>query len=340
MSKVRHSKRLSVPVRACCCFLVLCSCSNGILVKSAVIIGETKPNPQILVLLVESCKLLLSFILHRIELVFEKVGGAGQLEDSSLASALKKKSFLRNFLLFSVPGICYTVCNILPYFILEKMNVGTYVMATILKVPLTAILSKVVMQKELTSGQWFALAMLSSGSLLSMVDSSRGIRRPTGSMTACYLTLLNIFLSAFAAVWSEFMLKSTDQSIHAQNMQLYFHGIAANCLCWCVFETQNRSLGRMPTISDTAAVLSVGTMVSTGLLTSVVMKHADNIIRLFLSGASLCMTQLLASFIFGDKFGFQHGAGLIITLFSFYLYDSLGAVKARSRRPEKDGAVV
>ena len=96
----------------------------------------------------------------------------------------------------------------------------------------------------------------------------------------------------------------------------------------------------MPTISDTAAVLSVGTMVSTGLLTSVVMKHADNIIRLFLSGASLCMTQLLASFIFGDKFGFQHGAGLIITLFSFYLYDSLGAVKARSRRPEKDGAVV
>ena len=246
-----------------------------------------------------------------------------------LNSSQQKGQVLRTFLLFSVPGICYTVCNILPYFILEHMNVITYVMAAVLKIPVTACLMRIILKKSLASSQWFALAMLSSGSVLSVIDTNRGYQYQHANFgdAAFHLIFVSILLSSFAAVWSEFLLKKTQQSIHAQNMQLYFHGILANSVAMMVFRRHRNSFGRTPTISDLPALLSVFTLVGVGLLTSVVMKHADNIIRLFLTGSSLSLAQILASSLFGESFTFQQVAGLLMTLLAFLLYDYFGTQK-------------
>lgn len=315
-------------MQVCCCALVTCSCSNIFFVKLAVRVGETRPNPQILILIVESCKLVISFSLFYVSFISRKDGKAGIIIEESARGGLGNgavghKTNLRFFMLFSVPGICYTVCNTLPYIILESMDVITYVMAAVLKVPLTAFMMRIILKTKLSSGQWLALVLLSSGSLLSMLDFKRGIQL-RGSERGYHLTLLSIFLSAFAAVWTEFLLKKTQQSIHVQNMQLYFHGILANIFALFILRGYNYSFGRLPTLSDTAALLSVVTTVGMGLLTSVVMKHADNIIRLFLSGASLSLAQILASSLFNEALSFQHVAGLVLTLVAFYLYDYLG----------------
>ena len=319
-----QQKRSSFPVQLCCCLLVVCSCSNIILVKVAAHPGNSRPNPQILILIVESCKLLVASSLYLAGQSATKVRRAEQRGphlkgDDDTRPSLNGTNFY-SFLLFSVPGIIYTVCNILPYFILEQIDVITYVMTAVLKIPLTALLMKVILNKQLSSGQWSALVLLSSGSILSIINLKEGSTKLGGSATAGHLTFLSISLSSFAAVWSEYLLKGTNQSIHLQNMQLYLHGIIFNLLAMMFFKKHYRSLGRMPRSSDIAALLSVVTLVAVGLLTSVVMKYADNIIRLFLSGASLSLAQLLASALFEETFSAQQLAGLLITLFAQFLY--------------------
>jgi len=314
--------KLSSLLRISCALLVVCSCTNSILVKASVQSSGVRPNPQILILLVEGSKLLVSIFLFRRE--HHEAGKLRRADIFDEGSYSPHENYLRTtfstFMLFSVPGVCYTICNTLPYLILDKLSVGTYVMVTLLKVPCTALLMKLVLHKGLSYGQWVALAMLCAGSLVSVVDFREGVHL-AGPIPAFFLTFLGITLSAFAAVWSEFMLKNTTQSINLQNMQLYFHGIAANLVALVALESQHYRLGRPPKFADIAALLSVVTMAGMGLLTSIVMKHADNILRLFLSGASLSLSRVLASIFFREQFNVQHACGLVFTLFSFFLYD-------------------
>ncbi|ACO68240.1 Drug/Metabolite transporter superfamily, partial [Micromonas commoda] len=299
-------------MRLSCALLVFCTCANAVSIKHSVRSGLKQPNPQILVLFVELSKLIISAIFLFGEKRFGIVGENTCLDAVSVS----------NFFLFAVPGILYTFCNNVPYIILRKMELGTYVMLSTIKIPTTATLMWLMLGKRLSRTQLYGVLLLGVGTVISLLDFHDGIAL-AGPTHAYLLTFLSALLSAFAAVWSEYMLKSSPQSINLQNMQLYFHSTLANMFFIGLTHGANFFAGfssGLPDIADVGAWSSVVTLTGVGLLTSLVMKYADNILKLFLSGASMCVSRLLACVLFGDTFTTSHAIGLALVLFASYIY--------------------
>jgi UDP-galactose transporter len=221
------------------------------------------------------------------------------------------------FVSFAVPGNLYAINNALHYRVLRKMNLGTFALLSSSKVPVTALLMRIFLGKTFSKMQVVALVTLSIGSLASLLSFESNVF--VGSHVDEYLlTFLSVMLSAFASVYTEFVLKSVDQSVHVQNSQLYFHGAFA-CAIGLIFSGQYTL--KLPYTSDAISWLAILTLACVGILTSLVMKYADNLIRLFISACSLSVSQFLGAHLFNEEFSSQRFLGLCLILISLVLYD-------------------
>ena len=115
----------------------------------------------------------------------------------------------------------------------------------------------------------------------------------------CIMVFLS-FLSSFAGIYNEFLLKGSNDSTHWQNMQLYPFSVFV-CLL------QNFSAGSSANEDDTGFFhgFSMSTwvviMVSAfmGQAVSFVLKYADNITNRFATAGSLIVTAVGSTFLFG-----------------------------------------
>jgi len=280
---------------------------------------ETLPDPSLLVLLVEFVKLVIS-VYHANN---DRTRMMKYSEVEPLSPNQRTRSLFKigaSFWLFAVPGFIYAATNALTYVVLKDLEVGTYAIISVAKIPITAFLMRLTLGKKLRRGQWLALALLICGSLCSVVsfDKTDHIRAPARTVA---LTIFGNLLSAIAAIWSEYLLKGSNQNMHVQNAQLYFHGVVACAIAVYVNRLLGTSTGRIPVISDPTSWISVITLTGIGLSSAVVMKYADNIVRLFLSGTSLGVSKLLSNYFFDEKLDVQHGVGCVLILSAFMVYE-------------------
>jgi UDP-sugar transporter A1/2/3 len=230
------------------------------------------------------------------------------------------------FAMFAVPGILYSFNNTLHYHVLRELDMGAYALVSASKVPLTAFLMRVFLGRKLHTLQLIALSLLSLGSLISMFSFKNGFSL-RGPVIAYLLTFLSVAISAGASVFTEFALKKTNQGIYTQNCQLYFHGVLI-----CFLREFSRDHGQFPTfpaMSDTFTWMSIFTLAGVGIFTSMVMKYADNLTRLFLSTSSLSFSQVLGAVLLGEEFSLQNCVGLTLILLSIFLYDPQGQTMLR-----------
>ena len=134
-------------------------------------------------------------------------------------------------------------------------------------------------------------------------------------------------LSGLSGVCNEYLLKRNyTDSIYLQNSYLYVYGCIFNLFAYLFDSNLVNKRDNEGHLADFFSGFSVftwtiiGTQVLNGFLMSVVMKHSNNITRLFVISCSLVVTTVLSVLVFSLKLNAYFYFCFSIIMFALYLY--------------------
>ncbi|NXN82693.1 S35A4 protein, partial [Bombycilla garrulus] len=201
---------------------------------------------------------------------------------------------------FALSALLYAANNNLVVHMQLFMDPSTFQVLSNLKIVSTALLYSVLLRRRLGMRRWLALLLLlgagvaySCGGLRGQGEHSEGTRL---HVTPVGLLLLAVycFISGLSAVYTEAILKSQALPLSLQNVFLYFFGVLLNLLGSVGSGTRGGFLeGFSPWV-----LLVVLSQALNGLIMSMVMKHSNNITRLFVISCSILVNALLSVALF------------------------------------------
>ena len=206
------------------------------------------------------------------------------------------------FALYGLPALCYFVSNNCMLFIIRELGPSTFQIMSNLKVLATGILMRIFMGKKLHWLQWKALFLLVLGSAVTQFSSGDTDRR-THSAKGYVLVVIHCFASGAGGVVSEKLLKGNAHSavdtVHWQNMQLYFFGLVFGLVgSWSTF--RDNIIGNVFAGFNIWAYLTVASLTIVGLLVSFILKHLDNIAKCFVAAASVIFVAVIHAVLRGE----------------------------------------
>ncbi|GJS61625.1 CMP-sialic acid transporter 1 [Tanacetum coccineum] len=189
--------------------------------------------------------------------------------------------------LYPIPSIIYLIHNNVQFATLTYVDTSTYQIMGNLKIVTTGILFRLFLKRKLSNLQWMAIVLLAVGTTTSQVKGCGEASCDSlfsSPIQGYMLGVLSACLSALAGVFTEFIVKKTNDTLYWQNVQLYTFGALFNM--GRLFADDFRGgfesgpwwsrLFNGYTITTWLVVLNLG---STGLLVSWLMKYADNIVK-------------------------------------------------------------
>ncbi|KAE9616060.1 hypothetical protein Lal_00017611 [Lupinus albus] len=230
--------------------------------------------------------------------------------------------------LYPIPSIIYLIHNNVQFATLTFVDTSTYQIMGNLKIVTTGILFRLFLGKRLSNLQWMAIVLLAVGTTTSQV---RGCGEAScdslfsAPIQGYMLGVLSACLSALAGIYTEFLMKKNNDSLYWQNVQLYTFGTIFN-LARLILDDFRGGFENGPwwqrifsgyTITTWLVVLNLG---STGLLVSWLMKHADNIVKVYSTSMAMLLTMIVSLFLFNFKPTLQLFLGIIICMMSLHMY--------------------
>lgn len=230
--------------------------------------------------------------------------------------------------LFPIPSIIYLVHNNVQFATLTYVDPSTYQIMGNLKIVTTGILFRLFLKKKLSNLQWMAIVLLAVGTTTSQVKGCGEASCDSlfsAPVPGYMLGLLSACLSALAGVYTEYLMKKSNDSLYWQNVQLYTFGAIFNMvrLLWDDFQV---GFDKGPwwqrifngyTFTTWMVVLNLG---STGLLVSWLMKYADNIVKVYSTSMAMLLTMILSVHLFNLKPTIQLFLGIVICMISLHMY--------------------
>jgi len=204
---------------------------------------------------------------------------------------------------------------------LSYVDPTTYQVLVNLKILTTGILFRIVLGKELTALQWAALVLLSVGCATSQISNdctnSSLFSVPIQGILICVILAL---LSASAGISTEWLMKKSSlksEPLHLQNMHLYFFGILfCGMFSWAEWtSTQNVFEGY-----NFTTLLVILSYAFSGLIVSIIMKYADNMVKIYSVAVSMIVTMILSIFLFSHTPSTQLFFGIVIITISILMY--------------------
>ncbi|MCO5580842.1 hypothetical protein L7F22_034715 [Adiantum nelumboides] len=149
------------------------------------------------------------------------------------------------------------------------------------------------------------------------------------------LGIVSAFLSASAGVYTEFLMKKTNDSLYWQNAQLYVFGVLFNFLRLVLEGGWQKVWGLLNGYGYLTwlVVLNLG---CTGLLVSWIMKYADNIVKVYATSLAMLLTMIFSIFLFNFKPSLQLFMGIIICTMSLQMYFTPPHLLLDLPSPQKD----
>ena len=139
------------------------------------------------------------------------------------------------------------------FYIIRELGPTTYQITNNLKVLSTALLMRVFLARKLSWVRWKALILLVVGSVVAELNNDGG--QMHGSALGYFLVLCSCFASSTGGVLTEKLLKGKSDaresdSIHWQNIQLYFFGVLFG---WLAFVVKNTDTVRVLELCKTCS---------------------------------------------------------------------------------------
>lgn len=244
-----------------------------------------------------------------------------------------------------IPSGLYAVQNNLLYLALSNLDAATYQVTYQLKILTTAIFSVCLLRKQIQPMQWISLLMLTLGVALVQipadtfsssldgtdadiddeVSKGKGIddpnikehiaQNPTLGLMA---VLTACFSSGLAGVYFEMLVKTGAQtSIVIRNLQLGLFSLVFASMAVMYNDANEVLQNGFFQGYDVVVILIVLIQAFGGLVVAIVVKYADNILKVFATSISIILSSILSYLILDDLTGagplFLMGTVLVIT---------------------------
>jgi len=250
-------------------------------------------------------------------------------------------------LLFAVPGAIYFFNNNLTFVLLSLMPAPTYVVLSNLKILTTGLFSYLFLHRLLTTPQWISLGILFLSTAVSQVDLKKGLSLSI-SIQAFMLMILFCSLSAFASVFSEYVMKEkfAKESIHLQNMKLYMFGILFNGITYLLTPATVTTGGGAVEAggfwSDIAPIhfMIIMAYASLGLVTSAIIKYSGSITKVYASSMSMFFAALISWLLLNDQLTVLFFVGCFGCCYALHLYYRVPASSAVTSSASASGMAV
>jgi len=248
--------------------------------------GKFDYNPVSSTLLSESSKIFIS---------------AGFLYTTKQTSAVRLD--LKEAMQYAIPAFIYFVNNNLVFVILSHVNPTTFQLLSQLKTAFTGILFAAFLGRRLTVIQWLAIWQLTCGTATSHIPTTSVDNGKESSFVGLCLSVISCMLSACGGIYSEKLLKDkAKDSIHWQNVQLYFWGVLFNLVGSLMHDpgVLFEGGGLLKGYNSWACMVVLNNALN-GLAISAILKYADNIARVYAHAAAMLTTMVLSVLLFGQK---------------------------------------
>lgn len=223
----------------------------------------------------------------------------------------------------TIPSLIYVLQNNLLYVSATNLDAATYQVTYQLKILTTAIFAVAMLNKRLLSTQWASLFILVCGVALVQLaqgGETRVITVEQNRVLGFSAALGACFLSGFAGIFFEKMLKTSDLSVWMRNIQLSLLSLPLSLLT--AFLNDGSSIADHGFFFgyDMFVYFLVLLQACGGLIVAVVVKYADNILKGFATSLAIVLSTVVTIYLFGFQLTLQFALGTILVIASVFLY--------------------
>lgn len=237
--------------------------------------------------------------------------------------------------------------NNLQYVAASNLDAATFQVTYQLKILSTAAFSVMLLRRRLSPSKWLALLLLAIGVAIVQIQSSSGSKamipnatKPLESVDVHKMdpfigfmsVLAACFTSGFAGVYFEMVLKNrgsqSDNDLWIKNVQLSFFSLLP-ALVPVIFSSSSNpecaiGFDRLPCLLKNFGVwawATVAVQVFGGLVTAIVVKYADNILKGFATSLSIVISFIASMVLFDFHATSSFVLGAAVVFLSTWLYN-------------------
>lgn len=227
----------------------------------------------------------------------------------------------------AVPAIVYYFQNNLIYFGATHLDAATTQVTYQIKILTTALFSVALLNRRLFAFQWLALLILFVGVALVQLQQI-GAPKPRDTMheqrpmLGFIAILVACCLSGFAGVYFEKILKNTAEvSLWLRNIQLSAIAIPFGLVQ--VFMTDFNTINEKGFFYGYSLITWIVILLQAqgGLLTAVVVKYSDNIMKGFATSLAIILSCIISIYAFDFQLTTQFSIGAAFVIGSLFLFN-------------------
>ncbi|XP_043228906.1 UDP-galactose translocator-like isoform X1 [Amphibalanus amphitrite] len=225
-----------------------------------------------------------------------------------------------------VPSLIYTIQNNLLYIAASNLDAATYQVTYQLKILTTAIFAVTLLRRSLRPLQWVALLVLLVGvALVQLAQSVPGGAEAAAAAGQSPLlgfcaALAACFLSGFAGIYFEKILKGSNVSVWIRNVQLSSLSLPLALLTGLLTDGEVIAAKGLLFGFDAWVWFVVMQNAMGGLLVAVVVKYADNILKGFATSLAIIISCIVSIYLFDFQLTAQFALGTALVLLAVFMY--------------------
>ena len=242
----------------------------------------------------------------------------------------------------SIPALLYVVQNSLQFVAISNLPVATFQVTYQMKILTTAAFSVALLRKKLSSSKWISLFFLAIGvgivQLQTIATREVPANTPVGSAHDSAPLHIHImsplkgfgavtaacFTSGLAGVYFEMVLKNSKADLWVRNVQLSLFSLIPAFLP-ILYEPYHPAHGgmwaNMLRNFGGWAWATVAIQVLGGLITAIVIKYSDNILKGFATSLSIVFSFLASVVLFGFRITPTFIIGSSVVLVATWMYN-------------------
>jgi len=235
----------------------------------------------------------------------------------------------------SIPAILYVVQNSLQFVAISNLPVASFQVTYQMKILTTAAFSVALLRKKLTTTKWLSLFFLAIGVGIVQIQTTAGHVTPRSSATAVgsahefHVHVMSplkgfgavtaaCFTSGLAGVYFEMVLKGSKADLWVRNVQLSLFSLIPALLPILCAAPPSDSRGFFLDLFrhfGAWAWATVAIQVFGGLITAIVIKYSDNILKGFATSLSIVLSFLASVALFDFRItpSFIIGASTVLS---------------------------
>lgn len=229
--------------------------------------------------------------------------------------------------------VAVVIQNNLQFVAASNLEAATFQVSYQMKILTTAAFSVILLRKKLSTSQWLALFFLAIGVGIVQIQAGGGnpakavldIHSDVHSMNALkgfMAVVAACFTSGLAGVYFEMVLKNSQADLWVRNVQLSAFSLLPALVPVVFSHTSGTGLFKSLFHNFGAwAWATVCIQVFGGLVTAMVIKYADNILKGFATSLSIVISFLASVALFNFRMSFTFTLGSLIVLLATWLYN-------------------